>query len=311
MIDTLRFGSATARKRYAILIARVARKKDCWAEWLADMRSCADPDVRAKGLEMHASWQERILGNANLTPGETVLDVGCGEGLIAFGALERGAEAVVFSDISQDLLDFCRQAASELGLLDRCRFVRASADDLAPIGDASVDVVTTRSVLIFVADKHAAFEEFSRVLRPGGRISLFEPINRFGQTDSESWAGFDLSPIPEIARKLRAVYDAIQPPDRDPMLDFDERDLIAFAEQAGFHPIQLELEAEIRPSEPMQWETFISRAGNPRIPPIGEVLGQALTSDERDELTAYLRPLVEEGRGTWRMAIAYLHAVKT
>ena len=284
--------------------------KDCWAEWLADLRSCADPEARAKGLELQASWQERILGNAKLVPGETVLDVGCGEGLIGFGALERRAGAVVFSDISQDLLDFCRQAASELGLLDRCRFVRASADDLAPIRDASVDVVTTRSVLIYVADKQAAFDEFWRVLRPGGRISLFEPINRFARTDSASWAGFDLSPISEIASKIRAVYDKVQPLDSDPMLDFDERDLIAFAEQAGFHPIQLELEAEIRPSEPMQWETFIRRAGNPRIPPIGDVLSEALTTEERDQLTTHLRPLVEEGRGTWRMAVAYLHAVK-
>jgi arsenite methyltransferase len=288
----------------------VATKKDCWAEWLADMRSVGDPRLRRKDLELQATWQERILGNARLAPGEVVLDVGCGEGLIGFGALERGAGAVVFSDISQDLLDFCQQAASELGLLDRCSFVRASAQDLTPVGDASVDVVTTRSVLIYVADKQSAFQEFSRVVRPGGRISLFEPINRFAQTGSETWAGFDLSPIPEIGRKIRAVYDAIQPPDSNPMLNFDERDLVAFAERAGFHPIHLQLEAEIRPSEPMQWETFMSRAGNPRIPAIGEVLSQALTSDERDQLTSHLRPLVEEGGGTWRMALAYLHAVK-
>jgi hypothetical protein len=36
----------------------------------------------------------------------------------------------------------------------------------------------------------------------------------------------------------------------------------------------------------------------------------ALTSDERARLIAHLRPLVEEGRGTWRMATAFLHAVK-
>jgi arsenite methyltransferase len=289
----------------------VATKKDCWAEWLASMRSVGDPEMRRKGLELQATWQERILDNAQLEPGETLLDVGCGEGLVASGALERGAGTVVFSDISQDLLDFCRQAAAELGLLDRCRFVRASADDLAAIDDASVDVVTTRSVLIYVADKQAAFDEFSRVLRPGGRISLFEPINRFAQTPSDTWAGFDLSPIPEIGRKIRAVYDAIQPPDADPMLDFDERDLLVLAEQAGFHPIHLELEAEIRPSEPMQWEAFTSRAGNPRIPPIAEVLDQALTTEERDQLVAHLRPLVENGGGTWRMATACLHAVKS
>ena len=42
-----------------------------------------------------------------------------------------------------------------------------------------MDIVTTRSVLIYVEDKRRAFEEFFRVLKPGGRISLFEPINRF------------------------------------------------------------------------------------------------------------------------------------
>jgi arsenite methyltransferase len=124
------------------------------------------------------------------------------------------------------------------------------------------------------------------------------------------WAGFDLSPIPEIREKIRAVYDAIQPPDADPMLDFDERDLVALAEESGFHPIHLQLEAEIRSSEPTEWEAFISRAGNPRIPTIAEAMNQALSVEEREQLVAHLRPLVEEGRGTWCMALTFLHAIK-
>lgn len=275
-------------------------KKDCWATWVAGMR----------GDELHALWRDRILDRAEPIEGATVLDVGCGEGLIAFGALERGAATVVFSDISDDLLDFCRDAAAERGVLARCRFVNAAADDLSAIDDESVDVVTTRSVLIFVANKGSAFREFARALRPGGRISLFEPINRFARTSEDTWAGFDLSPIPEISEKIRAVYDAIQPPDTDPMLAFDERDLISHAEEAGFRPIRLELEAEIRSTEPMPWEEFIARAGNPRIPPIGEAMERALSPAEREELVAHLRPLVEEGGGTWRMALAFLHAVK-
>src|SRR5206468_10723036 len=83
--------------------------------------------------------------------------------------LERGAGLVIFSDVSQDLLDESKRLATELGAADRCRFVVAAADDLSPIGDESVDVVTTRSVLIYVEDKARAFREFYRVLGPGGR----------------------------------------------------------------------------------------------------------------------------------------------
>ena len=77
--------------------------------------------------------RDRVLDNAELEGGETVLDVGCGDGLIAFGALERGAGQVVFADISKPLLDDCRELATEAGVLERCWFVEAPAEKLAPI----------------------------------------------------------------------------------------------------------------------------------------------------------------------------------
>jgi ubiquinone/menaquinone biosynthesis C-methylase UbiE len=284
--------------------------KDRWAEWLAHRRDGGDVVERRRGLEELALWRDRVLDNAELSEGETLLDVGCGEGLIGFGALERGAGAVVFSDISQNLLDFCNVAANDLGVADRCRFIRTSADDLASLESDSVDVVTTRSVLIYVHDRPSAFSEFHRVLRPGGRISLYEPINRFSRRNADTWAGYDLGSIPDLARKIREVYEAIQPSDSDPMLTFDERDLIDLAEQAGFFPIQLDLEARLTPLEARGWEGFVNSAGNPLIPTVAEAMQQALTPDEQERFTAHLRPLVEAGHGVWRMATAYLYAVK-
>ncbi|MGI8445870.1 MAG: class I SAM-dependent methyltransferase [Streptosporangiaceae bacterium] len=119
-------------------------------------------------------WRDEVLGRAGIGPGGTLLDVGTGDGLIGFGALDRvGPEGhVIFSDISQDLLDHCREAAAAEGVLGRCSFVLAGADSLVGVGDASVDAVTTRSVLIYVKDKAAALREFFRVLRPGGRVRL-------------------------------------------------------------------------------------------------------------------------------------------
>jgi SAM-dependent methyltransferase len=281
--------------------------RDRWAEWLAERRFGGDPEIRADVLAKLAETRERVLDRAELREGETLLDVGCGEGLIGFGALERGAGTVIFSDISTDLLDFCREAATDLGVLDRCRFVETAADDLGPIENESVDVVATRSVLIYVKEKAAAFDEFARVLRSGGRISLWEPINRFGLEERRrSLIGFRVDGVEEIIAKLWVVYEGIQPPNSDPMLDFDERDLLRLADEAGFFPVRLTLDARIEAMERRTWDTFVDTAWNPNVPTLREAMGQVLTTEERDRLTEQLRPRVEAGDGEWRMAFAHV-----
>ena len=176
--------------------------------------------------------------------------------------------------------------------------------------DNSVDLVTTRSVLIYVKEKERAFGEFLRVLRPGGRISLFEPINRFGIEERRRNWGFDLDEdAARLMERLTSLAAEFQPSD-DPMFDFDERDLLALAEKAGFFPIELEYVAEIRPFEPRGWESFLHSSPNPKVPTLAEAMKQALTADERDRLVAALRPAVEEGRGVWRMGLAYLSATR-
>jgi arsenite methyltransferase len=160
-----------------------------------------------------------------------------------------------------------------LQALDRCRFVRAPADDLAALAPGSVDVVTTRSVLIYVQAKQQALHEFFRVLRPGGRLSLFEPINRLCYPEPpHQFLGYDVTPIEEIAGKVRAVFERIHEPASSPLLNFDERDLLAFAERAGFAEIHLELQATIKQPKPLDsdnetsrpsWETLLKSSGNP------------------------------------------------
>jgi arsenite methyltransferase len=283
---------------------------DCWADWIRTRRTGGDPDYEARMLEELAAVRDRVLDRAELQPGETVLDVGCGNGLIGFGALERGAGEVVFADVSGPLLDDCRERASNAGVLERCRFVGASAEDLERVADGSVDVVTTRSVLIYVKEKARAFREFHRVLRPRGRVSLFEPINRFGMKERARTWGFTLGEdAAGLMAKLTALEETYQGLD-DPMLDFDERDLVALAEQAGFFPIQLDYVVEIRPFEPRSWESALHSSGNPKIPTLAEAMEQVLTAEERERLVAELRPAVEQGRGVWRMGSAYLSGVK-
>jgi arsenite methyltransferase len=270
------------------------------------MRAPDDPAIREGAAAQFREWRERILDRAELSEGETLLDVGCGDGLVAFGALERGAGLVIFSDISQDLLDESRRLARELDVVGCCRFVLAPADDLHELADESVDVVTTRSVLIYVDDKETAFREFHRVLRPGGRVSLFEPINRLNRF-ADAW---DTPEVQELADRLIEGFRALQPRDTDSMLNFDDRDLVDLAERAGFERVHLTLEVEAGPPEPVPWDVFLDMPFNPRIPSPREMLERVLTPDERERYEVHMRPRIEGGIGNRRTASAYLLAVK-
>lgn len=281
---------------------------DMWAEWIRGRRTGGDPEYERELLAELAEVRDRVLDNAGLQPGETLLDVGCGNGLIGFGALERGAGSVILSDISAPLLDDCRALAEATGVADRCRFVEAPATEL-PLEDESVDVVTTRSVLIYVQDKDRALAELHRVLRPGGRLSIFEPVNRFGLEHRHRTWGYDVDGASDAMAKVKAVFEAIQP-ETDPMVDFDERDLLTLAERAGFFPINLDYRAEIERPRPLKWETFLHASGNPKVPTLAEAMDEALTPEERKRLVDAFRSAVEEQRGAWRMGKAYLWAVK-
>jgi arsenite methyltransferase len=243
--------------------------RDRWHQWLTDVRFGGDPAIREQILTgLLYPVRDTVLDKAQLKPGDTVLDVGAGDGLIAFGALDRLSPSghVIFTDISQDLLDHCRAAAAAEGQLDRCSFVLASADSLTAVADSSVDVVTTRSVLIYVKDKAAALREFHRVLRPGGRISVHEPINVL-MHDPDRLLGYDITPVKPLWDKVEALYQSIQPPGEDPMLDFDDRDLLRHAEQAGFAQIDLETAGHREEPDPADWlGTSPAHVGKPARP---------------------------------------------
>jgi arsenite methyltransferase len=287
--------------------------QDQWAQWLLRRRHGGDIQQQQAILPVLQRFREMVLAHAQVAAADVVLDVGAGDGLIAFGALplvgERGK--VIFSDISLDLLEHDRSLAERLGVQDRCAFLQASADDLSALPDASVDVVTTRSVLVYVSAKQQAFREFHRVLKPGGRLSIFEPINRFCYPEPDhQFCGYDVTPVQGLAHKVRDVYDRLQPPDTDPMLNFDERDLLRWVEQTEYTEIHLDLQIAVAPLAAAPWEVWARKAGNPRIPTPDEAMRQALTPAEVEQFTAHLRPLVEQGRGTTRGAVAYLWARK-
>ena len=94
------------------------------------------------------------------------------------------------------------------------------------------------------------------------------------------------------------------------MLDFDERDLLRWCEQADFAEIHVALYIDLEAPEPQRWDHMINTPGNPLAPSLKEVMAQALTADEAARFEAHVRPQVEAGQGAKRSALAYVWATK-
>lgn len=230
---------------------------------------------RQATLEHLAGIRERVLDGAEPLNGATVLDVGAGDGLIGLGALERvGPDgAVIFSDVSPALLARCEDQVRSLGLLDRARFVDAGAEDLAAVPDASIDVVTTRSVLIYVVEKSRAFAAFRRVLRAGARLSAFEPINRLmsPEPDERFW-GYEIGAVADLSARVKARF-AGAAGDRAAMMGFDDRDLVDLAVAAGFERVHVECVIDVEPGSvmsPVSFDALLDSAPNPNAPTTGD-----------------------------------------
>jgi protein-L-isoaspartate(D-aspartate) O-methyltransferase len=280
--------------------------RDIWADWVL-RRQFGDASKHDRWRDGPHPDRDWIFDRAKITAGDTVLDVGCGSGFLAFHALRLVGPSgmVIFSDPSQELLDLCQQIAEQRDAIERCRFVRATADDLAEIATASVDVVVMREVLSHVTAVERAFREFFRVLRPGGRLAILESLEAFqGPERAEEVMGYDVTSVRMIARKLEGLEIELT-------REFSERDLLRFAEWAGFGRAGLVVGADVEPMAPRDWEEFLHTARDPRLLSLQEAMEQTLLPEEVQELVDHLRPLVQAGIGSPRhRAHALLGAMK-
>ena len=284
---------------------------DRWAQWLLERRHGGDEAALAEMLDALAPIRDRVLEDASVEPGDTVLDVGCGDGLIGFGALRLvGPDGhVIFSDVSQELLDRCVEIAAGD---ERCSFVRASATELGDLADGSVDVVTVRSVLIYLDDRDAALAEFFRVLRPGGRLSVFEPLNSFEYPGpADRWGPWDVTPVRELADRVKGVFVAIHDGAGNSMHEFGAEDVAGWAERAGFADVTVSATYELTPARPRaSWDADERQAANPLVPSLAEAIDSVLESDEAERFRAHLRGKAEAGDGVERGAHVHLRAVR-
>jgi len=143
------------------------------------MTAIQDTELKARHRTMWASGDypkmvetfllplgPRLVDACGIGPGDRVLDVAAGTGNAAVPAAERGA-GVVASDLTPELLEAGRRAASELDI----EWVTADAEEL-PFEEASFDVVMSSIGVMFAPHHQRAADELVRVCRPGGTLGL-------------------------------------------------------------------------------------------------------------------------------------------
>ncbi len=140
----------------------------------------------ARILEYRDEWLEGIpessiesfAGTGNpfslgeLSPGERVVDVGCGAGMdsLIAGKMVGPEGHVIGVDMTPLMLEKARAAAEE-GELGNVEFHQSYAEEL-PVPDGWADVVISNGVLNLMPDKAAVLEEMVRVLKPDGRLQI-------------------------------------------------------------------------------------------------------------------------------------------
>src|SRR5687768_9954218 len=112
-------------------------------------------------------WAPRVVDAAEIRPGQHVLDVCCGTGVLARAAATRTGRngAVTGLDLSPRMLAIAARLSPTL------QWREGSADSL-PFPDESFDAVVSQFGLMFVPDRVLALREMMRVLKPGGRVAV-------------------------------------------------------------------------------------------------------------------------------------------
>ena len=116
---------------------------------------------------------DRQLRLLDINPGNHLLDVGCGIGLQALVMAKWTGPTgkVVGTDISTVMIDIAKSRTAGSGY--PLEFLTADAA-AQPFPDQSFDAIRTERVLMYVPDPYKVIQEFKRLLKPGGRLVIFD-----------------------------------------------------------------------------------------------------------------------------------------
>lgn len=240
-------------------------------------------EQRGQGADQ-VSIRAAYLDLLGIVPGERVLDVGCGTGVVTRAVATRVAPngRVLGIDPSPTMLSVAREIAEREGLLGQIDFRVGDARAL-PVDDAAFDVVLAITALSHTTDAERAIPELLRVVRPGGQVGIFD-------IDPDSWV---------IAHPDRALTRRIRDASTDVITNgWLSRCLPGLLEAAGLEAVR------VRAFTPVERDPNGYYASN-AVSRAGMAVGSgAITEDERERWLAALR--VEQAANRFLIGLTHL-----
>lgn len=173
-----------------------------------------------------------LLDRVSPQPGEHILDVACGTGIVSRNAALRVGQLghVTGVELNPAMLKVAREMAK---YLEQIEFLEGNALDL-PVPDSQFDVVLCQAAIQFIPDREKAIREMYRALKPGGRVGLnvFRTAE-FNPAFDNLIAALEKCAGPEAAMFLRA-----------PFVMNSVAEMRSLFEQAGFKDIRVVIRIE-------------------------------------------------------------------
>lgn len=233
---------------------------------------------------LFAPWASHLVRSADPQPGERVLDVACGTGVVARRVAPRiGSNGMIIGlDLNPDMLAVARAVAKQMDLAIEWRQGRA---EKLPFPDGNFDLVLCQFGLMLFSDRHAALTEMHRVLIKSGRVLL------------SVWQGLDRHPfyqaLHDVSQRwlgMSSVQDVFALGDAD--------ELRGLLTDAGFQHVEIEpvsMTARFpNPEEFLDWEMDVDPAAIPLMQHLDTPAQQAIMAAIREDMRTSLHQVMQE-----------------
>lgn len=172
-------------------------------------------------------WKiDKILGVAEVTQGKTVLDVACGTGVLIPDYLRRNVKKCVAVDISERMVEIAKNKFSQYDNVD---FLCADAE-LYDFSE-TFDCIVIYNAFPHFADRERLFDNLSKCLETGGRITVAHGMSRESLMNHHSGIAEKVSTVLPEAENLAEIMKAYF--DIDTVISTDEIYIVSGINKAG------------------------------------------------------------------------------